>query len=92
MSASDVERRLVELGCELGSSPAPLGHYVRAVRTGAQAGLVALLIVNMTFTFNGLGVTSLIGLLVGLSAASRARPGVRARSRAPQPSPLLGYR
>ena len=34
MSASDVERRLVELGCELGSSPAPLGHYVRAVRTG----------------------------------------------------------
>ena len=65
---------------------------LRAVRTGAQAGLVALLIVNMTFTFNGIGVTSLIGLLVGLSAASCARPGVRARSRAPHPSPLLSYR
>jgi enamine deaminase RidA (YjgF/YER057c/UK114 family) len=31
---SMVEARLAELGCELGVSPQPLGHYVRAVTTG----------------------------------------------------------
>ena len=31
---SAVEQRLARLGCELGVSPSPLGHYVRAVTTG----------------------------------------------------------
>jgi enamine deaminase RidA (YjgF/YER057c/UK114 family) len=31
---SEVERRLAALGHQLGVSPSPLGHYVRAVTTG----------------------------------------------------------
>lgn len=31
---SEIEKRLADLGYELGVSPRPLGHYVRAVTTG----------------------------------------------------------
>lgn len=51
------------------------GPLLAAVRAGAQASLLALLLASVTFpAFNGYGITSTMGLLVGLGALPRARP------------------